>query len=101
MEILEPCGFALTVIDQDSSKPIFYQVESSDDCMANFVKLLQKLARDIQQTRKNSFFKGDRRSLDKSQATQCWICEKPFLEIEDPENAIDLYHRHYIGKFIG
>ena len=101
-EIHEPCGFALTVIDHHSSKPIFYQVYSSEDCMANFVKLLHKLARDIhKQKRKYPFFKGDRRSLDKSQATQCWICEKPFSKVEDQENSIDLDHSHYSGNFLG
>ena len=70
--------------------------------MANFVKLLHKLARDIhKQNRKNPFFKGDRRSLDKSQATHCWICEKPFSEVEDQENSIDLDHCHYSDKFFG
>ena len=70
--------------------------------MANFVKVLHKLARDIhKQKRKYPLFKGDRRSLDKSQATQCWICEKPFSEVEDPENSIDLDHCHYSGKFLG
>ena len=101
-ETHEPCGFTLTVIDHHSSKPIFYQVDSSEDCMAKFVKLLHKLARDIhKQKRKYPFFKGDRRSLDKSQATQCWICEKPFSEVEDQENSIDLDHCHYSGKFLG
>ena len=101
-EITETCGFALTVIDHHSSKLIFYLVDSSEDCMANFVKLLHKLARDIhKQKRKYSFFKGDRRSLDKFQATQCWICEKPFSEVEDQENSIDLDHCHYSGKFLG
>ena len=70
--------------------------------MANFVKLLHKLARDIhKQKRKYPFFKCDRRILDKSQATQCWICEKLFSEVEDPENSIDLDHCHYSGKFLG
>ena len=45
-EIHKQCGFALTVIDQHCSKPIFYQVDSSEDCMANFAKVLQKHTRD-------------------------------------------------------
>ena len=101
-EIFEPCDFALRVIDHHSRKPIFYQVDSSEDCMASFVKFLHKLARDIRkQKRKYPIFKGDRRSLDKSQATQCWICEKPFSEVEDPENSVDWDHCHYNGKFLG
>ena len=69
-QIHEPCGFALTVIDHHSSKPIFYQVDSSEDCMANFVKVLHKPSRDIHnEKRKYPFFKDDRRSLDKSQVT--------------------------------
>ena len=69
--------------------------------MANFVKLLHKLARDIyKQKRKYPFFKGHRRSLDKSQATQCWIFEKLFSEVEDPENSIDLDNCYYSGKFL-
>ena len=70
--------------------------------MANFVKLQHKFARDIhKQKRKYPFFKGDRRRFDKSQATQCWICEKPFSEVEDQENSIDLDHCHYSGKLLG
>ena len=70
--------------------------------MANFLKLLHKLARDIhKQKRKYLFFKEDRRSLDKSQATQCWICEKPLSEVKDPENSVDLDPCMYSGKFIG
>ena len=70
--------------------------------MGNFVKVLHKLARDIhKQKKKYPFFKGDRQSLDKSQATQCWICEKPFWEVENPENSIDLDQCHYSGKFLG
>ena len=76
-EIHEPCGFALTVIDHHSSKPIFHHVDTSPACMTNFVKMLHKLARDIyQQKRKHPFFKGDRRNLGKSNATHFWICEK-------------------------
>ena len=101
-EIHEPCGFALTVIDHHSSKPIFHHVDSSPACMTNFVKMLHKLARDIhQQKRKHPFFKGDRRNLGKSNATHCWICEKSFSETEDPENTIDLDHCHYSAKFLG
>ncbi|XP_075250893.1 uncharacterized protein LOC142343091 [Convolutriloba macropyga] len=101
-EIHEPCGFALTVIDHHSSKPIFHHVDSSPACMTNFVKMLHKLARDIyQQKRKHPFFKGDRRNLGKSNATHFWICEKSFSETEDPENTIDLDHCHYSGKFLG
>ena len=101
-ELHKQCGCALTVIDHHCSKPIFYQVDSFQDWMAKFVKSLQKLARNIhKQMRKYPFFKSDRRSLDKSQAKQCWICEKPFSEVEDPENLIDLYHCHHSGNIIG
>ena len=100
--IHEPCGFALTVIDHHSSKPIFNHVESSPARMTNFVKTLHKLARDIyQQKRKHPFFKGDRQNLRKSNATHCWICEKSFSEAEDPENTTDSDHCHYSGKFLG
>ena len=37
-EIHEPCGYALTVIDHHSSRPIFHHVDSSPACMTNFVK---------------------------------------------------------------
>ena len=73
-EIHEPCGFALTAIDHHSTEPKFYQVESSEDCTANiFENATQtyQVARDINMhKRKYPCFKGDRRSLDKSEATQ-------------------------------
>ena len=101
-EIHEPCGFALTVIDLHSSKPILHHEDSSPACMTNFVKMLHKLAADIyQHKRKHPLFKGDGRNLGKSKATHCWIWEKSFSEAEDLENTIDLYHCHYSGKFLG
>ena len=95
-EILEPCGFALTVMDHQLSKLIFHHVDSSPACVTNFIKVLHKLARDIyQQKGKHS------RNLGKYNATHCWICEKPFSVSEDPENTLDLDHCHYSGEFFG
>ena len=43
----EPCGFSLAVIDHCSTKPIFFHVDSSEDCITKFVNMLHTLAKDI------------------------------------------------------
>ena len=98
----EPCGFALTVIDHQSTTPVFHHVDSSEDCMKNFVRMLHDLARDIhKQKNKHPFNRGNRNLLNKRQAKRCWICENDFDVEDDPESTIDLDHCHFSGKFLG
>ena len=62
----EPCGFALAVVDHHSNVPYFHHVDSSEDCMGNFVRMLHSLARDIHERKKQfPFYNGSRRSWTK------------------------------------
>ena len=66
IEVHEPCGFALTVIEHGNPEPKFTRLDSSGNCMQNFVQMIHKLAKDIhEQKRKHPFFRGDRSSLHK------------------------------------
>ena len=98
IEVHEPCGFALTVIEHGNPEPKFTHLDSSENCMQNFVQMIHKLAKDIhEQKRKHPFFRGDRSSLHKDASKQCWICEKEFSETDEK----DLDHCHYSGGFLG
>ena len=80
------CGFALAVVDHHSNVPYFHHVDSSEECMGNFLRMLHSLARDIHERKKQfPLYKGNRRNLDKNSATHCWICEEPFDSKLDPE----------------
>ena len=97
IEVHESCGFALTVIEHGNPEPKFTHLDSSENCMQNFVQMIHKLAKDIhEQKRKHPFFRGDRSSLHKDASKQCWICENEFSETEEK----DLDHCHYSGGFL-
>ena len=71
----EPCGFSFAVIDHNSTKPIFFHVDSSEDCITKFVNMLPTLAKDIyKRKRAFPFFRGDRSQYPESAARECWIC---------------------------
>ena len=46
-EVHEPCGFALTSIEHGNPEPKFTHLDSSENCMQNFVQLIHKVAKDI------------------------------------------------------
>ena len=97
----KPCGFSLAVIDHYSTKPIFFHVDSSEDCITKFVNMLHTLAKDIyKRKRAFPFFRGDRSQYLKSAASECWICNEAFDDI-DEQSSIDLDHCHYSGQFLG
>ena len=97
----EPCGFSLAVIDHYSTKPIFFHVDSSEDCITKFVNMLHTLAKDIyKRKRAFPFFRGDRSQYPKSAASECWICNEAFDD-NDEQSSIDLDHCHYSGQFLG
>ena len=97
IEIRVPCGFAIAVIEQGNPQPNFSHLDSSVNCMQNFVQMVHKLAKHIhEQKRKYPFYHGDRSTLQKSETKKCWICESEFLE-----NEKNLGHCHYTGNFLG
>ena len=88
----EPCGFALAVFDHDSNVPYFNRMDSSEDCMCNFVLMLHSLARDIHERKNHFFYNENPGNLDKNSVTHCWICEEPIASDLDPKESIVLDH---------
>ena len=99
IEIHEPCGFAIAVMKHGNWQPfqsIFSHLDSSVNCMQNFVQMIHKLAKNIQAC-KYPFYRGDRSTLQKRETKNCWICESEFLVNEEK----DLAHCQYTGNFLG
>ena len=97
IEIHEPCGFAIAVIEHGNPQPKFSHLDSSVNCLRNFVERIHKLAKDLhEQKRKYPFYGGDRSTLEKSETKKYWTCESEFLENEEK----DLDHCHYTGNFL-
>ena len=91
IEIHETCGFALTVVEHNNPKPKYTQLDSSENCMKIFVKVLHKLANDIhKQKQKHPYFRGDRSKLGKTESVARWICETDF---DENDNATDYGER--------
>ena len=93
----EPCVFELTVNVHQSTTPVFHHVDSSEDCMKTFVRILARVIH--KQKNKHPFYRVNRNLLNKNQATQCWICENDFDVEDDPESTIYLDHCHFSGNF--
>ena len=71
-EINEPCGFALTVVEHNNPKPEYTHLDSFENFMEIFVKVLHKLANDIhKQKQKHPYFCGDRSKLGKTESVAC------------------------------
>ena len=67
-EMHEPCGFAIAVIEHGDPQPKFSHLDSSVNCMQNFVQMMHKLAKDLhEQKRKYPFYRGDRSTLQNSE----------------------------------
>ena len=67
IEIHEPSGFAIAVIEHGNPQPKFSPLDSSVKCMQSFVQMNHKLAKDTQeQKRKYPFYRGDRTTFQKS-----------------------------------
>ena len=98
IEFHESCGFALTVVEHNNPKPKYTHLDSSENCLEIFVKVLHKLANDIhKQKQKHPYFRGDRSKLGKTESVACWICENDF----DENDEKDLDHCHYSGELLG
>ena len=98
LEKHEPSGSSMVAIDHESSEPFFFSLDSSENCLENFIKELHLLARDVYiYKRKVPHYLGDRSQLRKEETLTCWICQENFSESE--EKCLD--HCHSSGKFLG
>ena len=98
LEKHEPSGYSMVAIDHESSEPFFFSLDSSENCLENFIKELHLLARDVYiYKRKVLHYLGDRSQLRREETLTCWICQENFSESE--EKCLD--HCHSSGKFLG
>ena len=94
IELHEPCGFCVAVVELDNPKPAFMKVERSPKCMQSFAILLQQLAKDIYGKKQlHRVYHGQPPSANDS---VCWLCEAP---LSTTERVVD--HCHSTGKFLG
>ena len=94
IEVHQPCGFCLVVIELDNQKPAFVKIERSENCVETFVHVLEKLAREVyEKKQQHRDFRGSGPLVDSS---LCWLCEFPMAEID---KVLD--HCHFTGKFLG
>ena len=88
----------MVAIDHESSEAFFFSLDSSENCLQNFVKELLLLARDVHiYKRKVPRYLGDRSQLCKEEILTWWICQENFSESE--EKCLD--HCHSSGSFLG
>ena len=97
LEKHEPSGYSLCAIEQGSSKPYFFDLNSSEKCIPKFIEQLHILAKQIYQ-QKNRYpnYIGNRSILKQDETTSCWFCLAEFVEGET--KCLD--HCHYSGEFL-
>ena len=98
LEKHEPSGYSLCAIEHGSSKPYFFDLNSSEKCIPKFIEQLHILAKQIYQ-QKNRYpnYIGNRSILKQDETTSCWLCLAEFVEGET--KCLD--HCHYSGEFPG
>ena len=67
------------------------------NCLEDFIKELEKLAKDIFNRKRNHRFFRSNPRVTKEYVNDCWICNKPFEN--DQKKIFDPCH--YSGKFSG
>ncbi len=98
LQIHEPCGYALTVVEHSNDNVLFLKQERGPGCLQTFVKDLHILARDFyERKRAHMIFTGRVEEADPENKELCWICEDLF----NAEDEIVLDHCHFSNKFLG
>ena len=100
-EIHQPGRCCLVGIEHGNPKPIFVQLERSEDCMEKFVEAREKIAQRIHQKKqRNRYFRDTVHGRPK-EAQLRWICEGQFGIVRDLEDDKLIDHCHYNGKLLG
>ena len=72
LEKHEPSGYSMVAFDHESSEPFFFSLDSSENCLENFIIELHLLARDAYiYKREVQHFLGDRSQLCKKETLTC------------------------------
>ena len=99
-EVIEqhtPSGFALTLIENGFSTPKEFVIDSSKNCMTNFIKKLHEMSRKVYYAKRRFPIYLGQQVSKRSSIVDCWICEEPF----GPEDTKVLDHCHHRGDFLG
>ena len=99
-EVIEqhiPSGFALTLIENGYSTPKEFVIDSSENCMTNFIKKLHEMAREVYYSKRRFPIYLGQQVPNRSSIVDCWICEEPF----GPEDTKVMDHCHHRGDFLG
>ena len=97
-----PSGYCLVAIEQHTQQEKMFKLEWSENCISDFLKVLEKVARDMHfKKQQNRFFKGN---VDTTlNSDDCWLCGEQFgvsTEISNDKSKV-LDHCHYTGEFLG
>ena len=99
LEEHKPCSYALLFVALNETKPFYFDLKCGPNVMVEFVKSLEQIARDIydvKQQHKN--FSGEP-TINKDEATMCWICKTELNTSSKDPTVLD--HCHFTGKFMG
>ena len=99
LEEHKSCSYALLFVALNETKPFYFDLKCGPNVMVEFVKSLEQIARDIydvKQQHKN--FSGEP-TINKDEATMCWICETELNTSSKDPTVLD--HCHFTGKFLG
>ena len=96
LEKHRPCGFCQVINESGSLQPVHLSIDRSSTCMQKLAIHLKAIAREIYQRKQTHRIHKGRPDFSSDQITDCWICEKPFLD----ELKV-LYRCVFTGKFLG
>ena len=99
LEEHKPCSYALLFVALNETKPFYFDLKCGPNVMAEFVKSLEQIARDIYDVKqRHQNFSGEP-TITKDEATMCWICETELNTSSKDPTVLD--HCHFTGKFLG
>ena len=99
-EVIEqqtPSGFALTLIENGFSIPKEFVIDSSKNCMTNYIKNLHEMAGEVYYAKRRFPAYLGQQVSNRSSTVECWICGEPF----GPEDTKVLDHCYHHGDFLG
>ena len=94
-----PSGYCFASVEHNKPGLYRYRLQRGPDCMVDFVDQMEKLARDFYyRKQQHRVFSGTIPiNQQKSNAKNCWICERDF--VNNDIKVLD--HCHFSGKFLG
>ena len=97
IEIHQPCGYALAVIDFGKKDLLKFELKRGPNVMEELIGSLESLARQIYVEKRKYYTFIEIKDQKREDATVCWICENDFSD----NDQVVLDHCHYTNKFLG